>query len=206
MTFTGVDTPDLDSPFDVEEHAAAMLRLRDGAVIYWERGWATHLPEEHRWEVYGTRAGLSFVPHSDVLLLDMNLTLTRYGPGQAVDLPLPPLAPPGPSVSAGIWSKKTIQRKSPIKVGASADSPDEVRKRSREQLMFGASQLKLAAGGGVVSSEELLERVWDENADPFTTTVRVTVMTLRKKLGDPGIIETVVGSGYRVPTADLASG
>jgi DNA-binding response OmpR family regulator len=71
---------------------------------------------------------------------------------------------------------------------------------------FGVLEVLLAAGGGVVSSEELLERVWDENADPFTTTVRVTVMTLRKKLGDPGIIETVVGSGYRVPSADLASG
>jgi DNA-binding response OmpR family regulator len=71
---------------------------------------------------------------------------------------------------------------------------------------FGVLEVLLAAGGGVVSSEELLERVWDENADPFTTTVRVTVMTLRKMLGEPGIIETVVGSGYRVPSADLASG
>jgi DNA-binding response OmpR family regulator len=71
---------------------------------------------------------------------------------------------------------------------------------------FGVLEVLLAAGGAVVSSEELLERVWDENADPFTTTVRVTVMTLRKKLGEPGIIETVVGSGYRVPSADLASG
>jgi DNA-binding response OmpR family regulator len=71
---------------------------------------------------------------------------------------------------------------------------------------FGVLEVLLAAGGGVVSSEELLERVWDENADPFTTTVRVTVMTLRKKLGDPGIIDTVVGSGYRVPSADLAPG
>ena len=50
----------------------------------------------------------------------------------------------------------------------------------------------------MVSSEELLERVWDENADPFTTTVRVTVMTLRRKLGEPGLIDTVVGAGYRV--------
>jgi DNA-binding response OmpR family regulator len=66
---------------------------------------------------------------------------------------------------------------------------------------FGVLEVLLAATGAVVSSEELLERVWDENADPFTTTVRVTVMTLRKKLGDPGVIETVVGSGYRVPTA-----
>jgi DNA-binding response OmpR family regulator len=53
----------------------------------------------------------------------------------------------------------------------------------------------------VVSSEELLDRVWDENADPFTTTVRVTVMTLRRKLGEPGLVETVVGAGYRVPAA-----
>ncbi|MGH3932738.1 MAG: response regulator transcription factor [Pseudonocardiaceae bacterium] len=71
---------------------------------------------------------------------------------------------------------------------------------------FGVLEVLLSAGGGVVSSEELLERVWDENADPFTTTVRVTVMTLRKKLGEPGVIETVVGSGYRVPTAGSAPG
>ena len=71
---------------------------------------------------------------------------------------------------------------------------------------FGVLEVLLSAGGAVVSSEELLERVWDEHADPFTTTVRVTVMTLRKKLGEPGIIETVVGSGYRVPSADPAPG
>jgi len=71
---------------------------------------------------------------------------------------------------------------------------------------FGVLEVLLTAGGSVVSSEELLERVWDENADPFTTTVRVTVMTLRKKLGEPGIIDTVVGSGYRVPVASRADG
>jgi len=70
---------------------------------------------------------------------------------------------------------------------------------------FGVLEVLMAAGGAVVSSEELLDRVWDENADPFTTTVRVTVMTLRKKLGEPGLIETVVGSGYRVP-ADSPAG
>jgi DNA-binding response OmpR family regulator len=63
---------------------------------------------------------------------------------------------------------------------------------------FGLLEELLKAGGNVVSSEELLERVWDANADPFTTTVRVTMMTLRKKLGDPPLIETVVGSGYRM--------
>ena len=63
---------------------------------------------------------------------------------------------------------------------------------------FGVLEALLRAGGSVVSSEELLERVWDENADPYTTTVRVTVMTLRKKLGEPPVVHTVVGSGYRI--------
>ena len=64
---------------------------------------------------------------------------------------------------------------------------------------FGVLAELLKARGAVVSSEELLERVWDANTDPFTTIVRVTVMTLRKKIGDPPLIETVVGAGYRVP-------
>ena len=71
---------------------------------------------------------------------------------------------------------------------------------------FGVLEVLIAAGGSVVSSEELLERVWDENADPFTTTVRVTVMTLRRKLGEPPVVETVVGAGYRVaPEPDPVS-
>jgi DNA-binding response OmpR family regulator len=63
---------------------------------------------------------------------------------------------------------------------------------------FGLLEELLKARGAVVSTEELLERVWDANTDPFTTIVRVTMMTLRKKLGDPPLIETVVGVGYRV--------
>lgn len=63
---------------------------------------------------------------------------------------------------------------------------------------FGILEVLLQADGRVVSSEELLERVWDEHADPFTTVVRVTIRTLRKKLGDPPIIHTVVGKGYRI--------
>jgi DNA-binding response OmpR family regulator len=71
---------------------------------------------------------------------------------------------------------------------------------------FGVLETLLTAQGAVVSSEELLDRVWDENADPFTTTVRVTMMTLRRKLGEPAIIDTVVGSGYRIdPTLIGAS-
>ena len=63
---------------------------------------------------------------------------------------------------------------------------------------FGVLEVLMAADGAVVSSEELLERVWDEHADPFTNTVRVTVMNLRRKLGQPALIETVVGVGYRL--------
>jgi len=59
-------------------------------------------------------------------------------------------------------------------------------------------ELLLAAGGRVVSAEELLERVWDEAADPFTTVVKVTISRLRRKLGDPPVIETVAQAGYRV--------
>jgi DNA-binding response OmpR family regulator len=69
---------------------------------------------------------------------------------------------------------------------------------------FGVLETLMVAGGAVVSSEELLDRVWDEHADPFTTTVRVTMMTLRRKLGDPPIIDTVVGSGYRIDPSVLA--
>jgi DNA-binding response OmpR family regulator len=63
----------------------------------------------------------------------------------------------------------------------------------------------LGAGGAVISAEELLERVWDENADPFTNTIRVTVMNLRRKLGVPPVVDTVVGAGYRItPTPEPA--
>jgi DNA-binding response OmpR family regulator len=53
------------------------------------------------------------------------------------------------------------------------------------------------AAGTVVSAEELLEKAWDEHADPFTNAVRVAVMTLRRKLGDPQIVHTVLRVGYR---------
>jgi DNA-binding response OmpR family regulator len=59
-------------------------------------------------------------------------------------------------------------------------------------------EILMAADGAVVSSEDLLERAWDEHADPFTATVRVTVGRLRGKLGRPPLIETVVGAGYRL--------
>jgi len=63
---------------------------------------------------------------------------------------------------------------------------------------FGVLELLLASQGRTVSTEELLERVWDENADPFTGAVKITISRLRSKLGDPPIIETVAKSGYRI--------
>jgi DNA-binding response OmpR family regulator len=66
---------------------------------------------------------------------------------------------------------------------------------------FAALECLLAAGGRVVSAEELLERVWDEMADPFTTAVKSTIRRLRAKLGDPPVVETVREGGYRIGDA-----
>jgi len=63
---------------------------------------------------------------------------------------------------------------------------------------FGVLELLVAADGAVVSAEELLEHVWDANADPFSNIVSVTLTRLRRKLGHPPLIETVVGKGYRM--------
>jgi two-component system, OmpR family, response regulator VanR len=63
---------------------------------------------------------------------------------------------------------------------------------------FGVLEALMEADGAAVSAEELLHRVWDENADPFTNTVRMTIMTLRRKLGDPPVLHTVMGAGYRI--------
>jgi DNA-binding response OmpR family regulator len=63
---------------------------------------------------------------------------------------------------------------------------------------FALLECLLAAGGRVVSAEELLERVWDEMADPFTTAVKSTIRRLRAKLGDPPVVETVREGGYRI--------
>ncbi len=79
----------------------------------------------------------------------------------------------------------------------------EVRRGGRpvelQRKEFSVLGVLLEADGCVVSTEELLARVWDENVDPFTNVVRVVVVTLRRKLGDPPLIETVTGVGYRIP-------
>jgi DNA-binding response OmpR family regulator len=83
------------------------------------------------------------------------------------------------------------------------DSARRVVTRAGRQLSlspkeFAVLELLLGAGGAVVSAEEILERVWDENADPFSTAVKTTISRLRSRLGNPPVIETVPQSGYRI--------
>jgi DNA-binding response OmpR family regulator len=85
----------------------------------------------------------------------------------------------------------------------SLDSQKRVASRAGQRLTlspkeFAVLERLLSAGGTPVSAEELLERVWDEATDPFTTTVKTTINRLRAKLGDPPIIETVREAGYRI--------
>jgi DNA-binding response OmpR family regulator len=63
---------------------------------------------------------------------------------------------------------------------------------------FGVLEVLLASDGRCVSTEELLARVWDEETDPFTSTVKITISRLRAKLGEPPVIETVARAGYRI--------
>jgi DNA-binding response OmpR family regulator len=63
---------------------------------------------------------------------------------------------------------------------------------------FALLEALMAAGGAVLSNDQLVGRVWDENADPFTNSARMTILRLRRKLGDPPLIETVKGAGYRI--------
>lgn len=71
----------------------------------------------------------------------------------------------------------------------------ELRLTAKE---FGVLEALIAADGSVLSAEELLTRVWDENADPFTAAVRITMSSLRRKLSTPPLIETLPGVGYRI--------
>ncbi|MCW2886518.1 MAG: hypothetical protein QOE54_366 [Streptosporangiaceae bacterium] len=102
--------------------------------------------------------------------------------GRRAAVPLPPvLERAGLSLDPG---RREVQRE--------GRAVDLTRKE------FAVLEVLLRAEGAVVSSEQLLEKAWDEHIDPFTNVVRVTMMTLRKKLGEPQVIETVPGVGYRL--------
>jgi DNA-binding response OmpR family regulator len=72
------------------------------------------------------------------------------------------------------------------------------RQLSLTRKEFGILEMLLAADGALVSAEQLLEHVWDANVDPFSNIVSVTMTRLRRKLGEPPLVETVVGKGYRI--------
>jgi two-component system, OmpR family, response regulator VanR len=82
----------------------------------------------------------------------------------------------------------------------------EVRRAGRRVALtrkeFAVLRELMAADGGVISAEQLLEKAWDENANPFTNTIRVTISSLRKKLADPPVIHTEPGYGYRIGAGD----
>ena len=87
--------------------------------------------------------------------------------------------------------------------GVELDSLSRLARRDGRQLELSAKELAvlealMAVSPGYLSAEQLLERAWDENADPFTKTVAVTISRLRHKLGEPQVIETTVGVGYRI--------
>jgi DNA-binding response OmpR family regulator len=102
-------------------------------------------------------------------------------------------------------ARRPAQTRAPVLEagGISVDSAARTATRDGRPLglarkELGVLEMLVAAGDRPVSAEELLEHVWDENADPFTTTVRTTIGRLRRKLGKPDPIETVTGSGYRI--------
>jgi len=87
--------------------------------------------------------------------------------------------------------------------GVELDSARRVVRRDGRPLElsikeFNVLELLMASQGAVVSPEEMLERAWDDATDPFSNVVKVTVSRLRRKLGDPPLIETVPGAGYRI--------
>jgi DNA-binding response OmpR family regulator len=83
------------------------------------------------------------------------------------------------------------------------DPAQRIAHRAGRRLELSAKELAvlellMSASGAVLSSEQLLDRAWDEAADPFSNVVKVTISRLRRKLGDPPVIETVPGAGYRI--------
>jgi DNA-binding response OmpR family regulator len=90
------------------------------------------------------------------------------------------------------------------RAGVSLDGHTQTVTRDGQPIVLSRKEFAvlaelLRAGGGVVSAEQLLEKAWDEHTDPFTSVVRFTIMNLRRKLGDPPLIETLPGAGYRLP-------
>ncbi|UGS35148.1 response regulator transcription factor [Capillimicrobium parvum] len=184
--------------------AAALFKARviDYDVVVLDRD----LPEVHGDDV--CRALAAEQPDTKVLMLTASGTLDDLVDGLALgaDDYLPkPFAFAELVARVHALARRNGQARPPV-LRAGEVELDPARREVRRAGVpveltpkeFGVLEALMAADGATVSVEELLERVWDEHADPFTNTVRMTVMTLRRKLGDPPVVDTVVGAGYRV--------
>ncbi len=103
------------------------------------------------------------------------------------------------------WDASALEGAPPVLTAGDVDLDPfrvEVRRAGRRvpvtRKEFAVLHVLMSARGGTVSAEQLLEKAWDENADPFTNAIRVTISSLRKKLGEPPVIRTLPGHGYRI--------
>jgi DNA-binding response OmpR family regulator len=189
---------------DVAPDGASALfkaRVTDYDVVVLDRD----LPEIHGDDV--CRALASEQPETKVLMLTASGTLDDLVDGLALgaDDYLPkPFAFAELVARVHALARRNGQARPPVlSVGdVELDPARRAVRRAGQPIEltpkeFGVLEAIIGAEGATLSAEDLLERVWDEHADPFTNTVRMTVMTLRRKLGEPAVIHTVVGAGYR---------
>jgi DNA-binding response OmpR family regulator len=133
----------------------------------------------------------------DVIVLDRDLPVVHG------DRVCRALAGGGPRILMLTAAAAVDDRVEGLELGADDYLPKpfafaELSARVRALSRRAPSETLLAADGTLVSAEELLEHVWDAHADPFSNIVSVTMTRLRRKLGDPPLIETVIGKGYRM--------
>jgi DNA-binding response OmpR family regulator len=190
---------------DIAPDGAAALfkaRVTDYDVVVLDRD----LPEVHGDDV--CRALATEQPATKVLMLTASGTLDDLVDGLALgaDDYLPkPFAFAELVARVHALARRNGQARPPV-LQAGEVELDPARREVRRAGVpieltpkeFGVLEALMAADGAVVSAEELLEHVWDANADPFSNIVSVTLTRLRRKLGAPPLIETVVGKGYRL--------
>jgi two-component system, OmpR family, response regulator VanR len=177
-------------------------RVHDYDVVVLDRD----LPELHGDDVCRTLAAEQ--PETKVLMLTASGTLDDLVDGLALgadDYLAKPFAFAELVARVHALARRNVRARPPVLRAGDVELDPARRTVTRDDAVvdltpkeFGVLEALMQADGATVSAEELLQRVWDEHADPFTNAVRMTVMTLRRKLGDPTVVHTVVGVGYRV--------
>jgi two-component system, OmpR family, response regulator VanR len=177
-------------------------RVHDYDVVVLDRD----LPELHGDEV--CRVLTQEQPDTKVLMLTASGTLDDLVDGLALgadDYLAKPFAFAELVARVHALARRNVRARPPVLAAGGVELDPARRTVTRDGQVvdltpkeFGVLDALMQADGATVSAEELLQRVWDEHADPFTNAVRMTVMTLRRKLGEPPVVHTVVGAGYRV--------